>query len=260
MSNIVILYSGGLDSLMMERLARREFPNSKVTGIFFDHGQDSLKKEIESLPAWVKVKKIDWLGEEIKPKEKKSDPFAGAIYIPGRNLVFCVLSACYYQPDEIWLGVLADEDNRDATDKNVTFVQKTEDVLRYVLSPFTDNVRIRFPLAENGWTKTDALKSLFDSGHLTRDDVLQTSSCWFHFGEKPCGGCKQCLKRALVLRNFDIEEEHEGLHPLDPNNRYCSNLISGYLQKENPNADERAMQRLIAAFYGNTKFWFVGDL
>jgi PP-loop superfamily ATP-utilizing enzyme len=31
MKNIVILYSGGLDSLLMEKLARRDYPGSNVT-------------------------------------------------------------------------------------------------------------------------------------------------------------------------------------------------------------------------------------
>lgn len=253
--NIVILYSGGLDSLMMEKLAKRDFPDANVIGLFFNHGQDSVDREIKHLPDWVKVKNLDWLGDEIKPRSKKSDPFAGAIYIPGRNLVFSVLAACYYQPDEIWLGTLADENNKDATDKNHVFIRKTEDVLDYVLSPFLDHVKIVFPLADRGWTKTDAVRSLLESGHLSVEEILRTSSCWFHTTSKPCGYCKQCLKRALVLRNFGITEEHESYHPLDIKNVECLKMMVDYENKENPNADEVAMQRLIAAFKTGAKYW-----
>lgn len=253
--NIVILYSGGLDSLLMEKLAKRDFPDAKVIGLFFNHGQDSLDREVKFLPDWVKVKNIDWLGDEIKPRSKKSDPFAGAIYIPGRNLVFAVLAACYYQPDEIWVGTLADENNKDATDKNDIFIQKTEEVLDYVLSPFVDHVKIVFPLSDRGWTKTDAVKSLLESGHLTVEEILRTSSCWFHTANKPCGICKQCLKRALVLRNFGIIESHETYHPLDSLNSVTKSMMDNYLRVENPNADESAMVRLIRAFQNGTKFW-----
>lgn len=257
MTHIVILYSGGLDSLMMEKLAVRDYPDAKITGLFFSHGQDSVDREIKYLPKWVKIKKIDWLGDEIKPVSKKSDPFAGAIYIPGRNLVFSTLAACYYQPDEIWMGTLADENNKDATDKNDTFIQKTEDVLDYVLSPFLNHVKVSFPLAERGWTKTDAVKSLLESGHISKEEILKTSSCWFHVGDKPCGKCKQCLKRALVLRNFDIVEEHEYYHPLDIKNVGCLQMMSDYMLEDSPNEDEIAMQKLIVAFYNKKKYWEV---
>ena len=257
MKNIVILYSGGLDSLMMEKFAKLYYPDAKITGLFFDHGQDSVARELRYLPDWVKVKTIDWLGDEIKPRSKKSDPFAGAIYIPGRNLVFCVLAASYYQPDEIWLGTLADENNENATDKNDIFIEKTEDVINYVLSPFVENIQIRFPLAERGWSKIDALKFLLNSGSLTRKDILKTTSCWFHIVDKPCGQCKQCLKRALVLWNFDIVEEHENLLPLDPNNQICMNLMTQYEEEKNPNADEQVMQKLIKAFKLGVRYWKV---
>lgn len=257
MKNIVILYSGGLDSLLMEKLALREEPEAHVTGLFFDHGQDSLKQEVKNLPLWVKKKHLDWLGDEIKPVCKTTDPFAGAIYIPGRNLVFCVLAACYYQPNEIWMGTLADENNEGATDKNETFIEKTEDTLNYVLSPFLERVKIKFPLADRGWTKTDAVKSLLDTKHLTKAEILKTTSCWFHNGEKPCGKCKQCLKRALVLRNFNIYEEHAGTHPLSNENHFCSSLIEQYQKEEHPNADEFAMQKLIKAFKERKYYWEV---
>ena len=256
MKHIIILYSGGLDSLIMKKLSERDYPDARVTGLFFNHGQDSLDAELQSLPYWVIVKRMDWLGNDIKPVAKKSDPFAGAIYIPGRNLVFCVLAACYYQPDEIWLGVLADENNDQATDKNDKFVSLTEDALNYVLSPFKDSVKIVFPLSDRGWTKTDAIKSLMDSGHLSEEEIKATTSCWFNNG-KPCGECKQCLKRALVLRNFGIVENHAGTHPLFPDNTFGQNLMNQYMECSNPNEDEKAMQRLIVAFRQDKKYWEV---
>ena len=254
MKHICILYSGGLDSLIMEKIARRDYPEAKITGLFFDHGQHSLEAELASLPDWVLVKRMDWLGNDIQPVAKKSDPFAGNIYIPGRNLVFCVLAACYYQPDEIWLGVLADENNDQATDKNDKFIILTENVLNYVLSPFIDNINIVFPLSERGWSKIDALKSLIESGDLNESEIKKTTSCW-HNTSKPCGRCKQCLKRALVMRNFGIFEDHIEIHPLHSDNIFCKNLMDQYMVCTNPNADELTMQKLIIAFRQTRKYW-----
>src|SRR5690625_80518 len=138
---IVILYSGGLDSYIMKRYAELKYPNAELKFIYYKHGAESEEKEISLLPEYVEIRSIDWLGDKIRPKAKKEDPFAGAIYIPGRNLVFSVLAACQELPDEIWLGVLADENNEGATDKNSKFAGATSNLLSYVLSPFLDDIK-----------------------------------------------------------------------------------------------------------------------
>ncbi|QFR56590.1 hypothetical protein CPT_Mendera_041 [Stenotrophomonas phage Mendera] len=248
MSNkkILILYSGGLDSMMMEKLAQWTNPTAEITCVFYEHGQDSLEAEIAALPWYVKRRKIDWLDGDVKAVPKKSDPFAGAIYIPGRNLVFAVTAASQFLPDEIWMGTLFDECNEQATDKNNIFLEKTNAVLKYVLSPFGNPV-VKFPFVERGWTKTDALGWLLARGVVSKEDIAKTTSCWHNDG-LPCGECKQCLKRALIMDQFDIYEHHAGLHPLDPTNKFCADLIEQYEACLEPNIDEREVQRLIRSW------------
>jgi len=240
---IVILYSGGLDSLMMYKYAKLQYPGASVRCVFFDHGQDSLHAELEALPDFVEVKRLDWLGSEIKPIPKKSDPFAGPIYIPGRNLVFAATVASQYLPDEVWLGALADENNDQATDKNTTFLDKLNDTLKYVLSPFVGSVKVRFPFVDAGFTKSIALSYLFLAGVITEEEVKSTTSCWYNLSI-PCGVCKQCFKRALILDQYSITEEHLN-DPLSEENKNTMALMRAYMDCKNPNADEAEVQRLI---------------
>lgn len=251
---IVILYSGGLDSMMMKAYAKWKYPDAEVKYVFFQHGQESEKSEIGMLPEDVVIRRVEWLDDEVTAVPKKSDPFAGAIYIPGRNLVFGALAACQYLPDEVWMGALADEANEQATDKNLTFLELLNDTLHYVLSPFKDQVNVRFPFVDEGWTKSDALRTLIDAGVVSKEDIASTTSCWHNIDALPCGECKQCYKRALILHQVGIEEEHaSAYHPLDKNSEFGQNLQRQYLDCENPNEDEREVQRLIRAFLGTAE-------
>lgn len=243
---IVILYSAGLDSLLMHHFAKMWYPDTEIKCLYYKHGADSEDKEIALLPDFVEVRVIDWLGENCKPVSKKSDPFAGNIYIPGRNMVFATLAASQELPDQIWMGVLRDENNEAATDKNSEFLSRVNGLIGYVLSPFHYGPRVVFPLDEHGWTKSLALRAALDSG-LSVEDVKKTVSCWHFNTEKnlPCGECKQCLKRALVFKSVGLEEEHVAESPLV--SQWGKYLQTQYLSKAplERNADEEEMTRLI---------------
>jgi 7-cyano-7-deazaguanine synthase in queuosine biosynthesis len=242
---IVILYSSGLDSRIMLHYAQQKYPDADIKCIYYQHGAESEQHELSLLPDFVEVRKIDWLGEKIKPVAKKEDPFAGAIYIPGRNLVFSVLAASQELADEIWMGTLYDEVNPKGTDKNDTFRNLTSGVLSYVLSPFIDNVTIRFPFAEEKWTKVDAVSWALDNG-LSKEEIVDTTSCWHRVkGERPCGRCKQCFKRQLVLMLNDIEEDCK-FNPLDE--KWGLHLAQSYIDvvlKGSTNLDENNVYNML---------------
>lgn len=234
---IVILYSGGLDSLIMYHLAGIKYPGAEIKCLYYRHGADSEIKEIQSLPSYVEVRNIDWLTDTKRPVAKQSDPVAGNIYIPGRNLVFLTLASCQELPDEVWLGPLIDETNDKATDKNFEFLKRASDVVNYALSPFLRPYRplsLRFPLAENHWTKENALRWALENG-LQKEKILGTVSCWHHDGHLPCGECKQCFKRYMVFKLNGLEEKHY-VHPLKSNN--AEKFIYYYTNVQNPTYDE----------------------
>lgn len=205
---IVILYSGGLDSLIMKRYAEVNHPNAEIICVYFAHGAPSEEQEIASLPDYVEVRQIDWLDENIKTVAKVNEPAKGAIYIPGRNHVFATAAGCIYMPDEIWLGALADENHVGATDKNMEFCRRCGETLSYVLSPFVgQNILVRIPFAEMDWTKINTVSWALFNG-LSEEDLKATVTCYNHDGHKPCGECIACFKRNLIFRMAGFSEEY----------------------------------------------------
>lgn len=245
---IVILYSGGLDSMIMLHMAKRLHPEAEIKCIYYAHGAESEAQEISMLPEHVEVRKVDWLGETIKPVSKKDDPFAGPIYIPGRNLVFSVLAACQELPSQIWMGTLYDECNEKATDKNETFRHMTSAACSYALSPFISGVVVKYPFVDRGWTKVDAVRYALSSG-LTAKEILSTVSCWHHDGTAPCGKCKQCFKRALVFKLNGLSEPHKQ-DPID--SEYGLDLARSYkkaVADGSQNLDENNVVNMINSCY-----------
>lgn len=251
---IVINYSGGLDSLIMYHYAKIVYPDSDVVCIYFKHGAASEEKELSTLPDFVQVRTIDWLNDKCKPIAKKEDPFAGAIYIPGRNLIFASLAACQELANEVWMGTVWDEDNPKGTDKNETFRSETSNLLSYVLSPFIDGVKVRFPFVELGWTKVDSVRWAL-ANRLSKEDILNSVSCWDHTDGKPCGKCKQCVKRALVFTINGFSEECK-VDPLE--GEFGLSLLQQYLtayaehpEETKANRDENNVINMIISAYPN---------
>lgn len=257
---IVILYSSGLDSFLMYKLAKKEHPNAEVKCIFFAHGQDAQDVEMSKLPDFVTVRKIDWLGDDIKPLAKKSDPFAGAIYIPGRNLVFSVVAACQELPDQIWMGTMWDEDNQQATDKNEEFRKATSRLLSYVLSPFIGDVKLQFPFVQKQWTKEDAVNWALQNG-VSKEELIETVSCWHQHGELPCGECKQCTKRMLVFGLNGFEEPYV-VHPTKSKSQQ-ENMLSYFKAFNNGhdlNRDERNMVDMMLRYFTDDRLDILEDI
>ena len=241
---IVILYSSGLDSRIMLHLAQVTHPDAEIKCLYYAHGAESEAEEIARLPAFVEVRRIDWLNDKIKPLAKKEDEFGGAFYIPGRNLIFTSLAACQELPDEIYMGVNADENYPKSTDKGVRFRDETSALLSYVLSPFSSGVQIVLPFVDRNWCKKDTVKWALENG-LTPKDITDTISCYHHHGV-PCGECRQCVKRKIVFMVNNLDEEYV----VDPlTSAFGINSVETYLQMvyrdKEYNMDEETMAGMI---------------
>jgi 7-cyano-7-deazaguanine synthase in queuosine biosynthesis len=210
--NILILYSGGLDSLIMKRYAEVMYPDATVTCVFYDIGQAYAAKERAALPDYVIQRELPWLGHDFEGQSKEgSDSVSGNIFIPGRNMLLATAAACMYLPDEIWMGALLGETHGESTDKNYTFLEKINDTLRYVLSPFKRS--IRFPLADEGLNKLTATKWALDNG-VTEAQIKHSSSCLS--GEAGnCGKCVVCLRRWGIFRQLGIAQEQYNVDPVE---------------------------------------------
>lgn len=208
---ILILYSGGLDSLIMKRWAEVHYPDAEVVCSWYDIGQEYNDKERAVLPPFVEQLKLDWLSTDTVAQGKDGSA-SGNIYIPGRNLVLATAGACKHLPDEVWMGALQGEVHDKATDKNWEFIARASDTLSYVLSPFKPTgVKVKFPLASAGLNKLTATKWALENG-VSRETIVHSSSCLS--GERGnCGTCIVCFRRWGIFRQLGLHESYNK-HPL----------------------------------------------
>jgi len=207
---ILILYSGGLDSFVMKKLAETKYPDAEIEYVWYDIGQGYNYKEQRALPGFVDKKKVDWL----TPNQKlvaKSDSKSGSIIIPGRNAVLAILGASQYLPDEIWMGALLGETHKGSTDKNYVFLKHMNEMLAYVYSPFKKNITLKFPLADEGFGKFESVQWAYKHG-ATIEELIGTSSC-LSSEEGNCGHCVVCCRRWGIFSQLGFTEEYN-IHPM----------------------------------------------
>ena len=207
--SITILYSGGLDSFIMKKLAESKGYDVKL--MHFDIGQGYSKKEMDAIKNSgydVEIRKVDWLRphQELSGKQENN---SGNIFIPGRNMILASLAASINLTDEIHMGGLKGEDHAKATDKNKTFIDKTNDLWSYVYSPFDTVPKLVFPLVDNMWGKRDAVFWLYNGGYATKEEILSTSSCLSESESKNCGHCVVCCRRKYIFKQLGFEEKYE---------------------------------------------------
>jgi 7-cyano-7-deazaguanine synthase in queuosine biosynthesis len=208
---IVILYSGGMDSMIMATYAQHMYPDAEIIKLYFDIGHSYNHKELATLPADTIIKTLDWSPEPVA----KSGGRAGNIMIPGRNLVFAINAACIFNPDEIWLGVMPGEDSITATDKNNTFRDLTNKLLDYVFSVYPDSKKTKlvFPFLEANMGKRDVVEWALSEGQIPAQTIIDSSSCVDGQLLK-CGTCAVCARRWGVLSQLGLVEEYT-THPLE---------------------------------------------
>lgn len=241
------MYSGGLDSLIMRKLAQLEYPDYEVIYVYYDIGHDYSWKEKAVLPSDVIVHDMSWFNAKGVGKEGNN---TGNCFIPGRNMVFATLAASQYLPTEIWLGALQGEIHLRATDKNYEFAWQASLTLSYVLSPFIKKVSIIYPLAERGWGKLQATEWALEHG--MRDEVLRSSSCME--GESGnCGRCATCARRWGIFTQleakYNIREEYN-VHPVESgvHNKMFVEMIDEYLNpSKTPHYDSFRVGEIVPA-------------
>lgn len=254
--NITILYSGGLDSLIMYQYAKVTYPDANIRCLWFDLGQPYNAKEARALPPFVETRVIEWLrrlDEEGSWSEDKDSAQqivgkgneTGQIYIPGRNAVLITQAACMTLADEVWLGALLGETHDKATDKNFEFRSRIQDTLSYVLGPFRPGkppVQVRFPLAEAGFNKLTSVQWALANG-LTKEQLMKTSSCLSEEAGN-CGHCIVCFRRWGIFKQCGFEELYN-VNPLEqPENKA---VIAEMLKGKDSYYDEHRRSEILPA-------------
>lgn len=242
---ICILYSGGLDSFIMKRLADKVFTDDEVICVWYNIGQAYNAKEEAALPPFVIKRKVDWL-QQGHILENKDGSSSGNIIIPGRNAVMVQLAASQFLPDEIWLGALHGEMHSQSTDKNEEFRMKMNSLLSYVYP--SNDIRLVFPLAEEGFGKFESVDYAIKELGVTEAELLATSSC-LSAEEGNCGHCVVCARRWGIFKQLGITERYN-IHPFDSKNHNNIAMLKEMIEgvRGNPcHYDKYRIQEIIPA-------------
>ena len=187
---IALLFSGGIDSMLLAERAHRE-GTLKVL-LFINYGQPAYFEEMKSVAEWsqargytVDVVDADISGVEdcmaIGPTED------GLRILPGRNMVMCAHAANVAVAKgctKVWYG--ANADDKDYPDCNENFIS----AMNLSLSASMIAVEIEAPLVRMN------KKQIIEEAVSLNMELDKAWSCYesVDFNE-PCGLCHSCKER-----------------------------------------------------------------
>ena len=183
MTQKVLLYSGGTDSWLIDRLWK---PDKKIYVNI--HYSDV---EISKLPKDVEVIDFEFLGNT---ENKVTN------YVPLRNLYFLMIATNY--GDEICYGATLSD--RGSKDKREEFIDKTQDLLDYCLlgNSFAEDKKVHIVKDFVGMNKFEIIQQYLNQGGTIEEFVEDSFSCYHSIQGKECMHCKQCYKKFLEAFYF----------------------------------------------------------
>jgi len=197
----VLLFSGGMDSLIMNYLLSPDIL------LVLPHGQKYERRELEAIERLVKKGFIDEKKLIYDNRFNFSSFERDDAIIPNRNLYFIGAATDY--GENIYLGsVYGDR----SLDKSKEFFTKCEDMFNYLFqSQHWCNERkftISAPFKE--YTKTELVKEFLSKGG--NDEMLKVSYSCYNQLALPCGKCKPCFRKWVSLENNLIKTDDYFLH------------------------------------------------
>jgi len=201
MEKVSIMFSGGLDSLIMYNYAIA--CDLDPVCIYVDLGHPYAHKEKAAMARrsrWmpkVEIIELSTLWHLIEKRMSNQ-------IIPSRNVLLAVIGGMF--SPEVWLGALDGEQLGKEHDKSPRFFEDTTKLLTFTNEFFQKETRVFAPFAY--MSKSETLRWALDNG-IPLEELLATSSCYD--GEKgKCGKCLTCHKRALAFAaNGIIEPGHD---------------------------------------------------
>lgn len=227
----VLLFSGGMDSLVMNHLLKPDIL------LVIPHGNKYEKQEMDCIDKLSKKWKLENIKED-KSLYLESFERDDAI-IPNRNLYFITLATHY--GETIWLGsVYGDR----SLDKSVAFFKKCEDMFNYLFQEqhWCEGRTFSISAPYKDKTKTELVR-LFLKEDGDPQMLLDSYSC-YEGGEKPCGICKPCFRKWVSLKNNGIEMNDYFIQ--DPKSApWLSQLIPSILKNEYRGREDNDIKRAL---------------
>jgi len=213
-SNLVVLLSGGIDSMVGALYALKQYEYSSITLLFVDYGSPYNACEricAASVAAYVKRLypsrnvNLQTRSLDVVLDEKK---FGKGYLIPARNALLSSLAILY--GDKVWLSTNwrlerpTDDINAGACDKAPYFFATMSEMLsRQYKTP----ISVTSPIFH--MTKAQTIQWLIDAFPTAYVDLLHiTTSCYspslVDGKVRSCGACYGCWKAAAAFRDCNI--------------------------------------------------------
>jgi len=192
----VLLFSGGMDSLIMNYLLKPDVL------LVIPHGNKYEKQEMECIKRLINKKIID-KKKVVFDKSLQLGQFErDDAIIPNRNLYFITLATHY--GETIYLGsVYGDR----SLDKSKVFFKKCENMFNflYMEQHWCKGRTFSISAPFKNLTKTELIDEYIYNGG-SRDALLESYSCYAG-NNKPCGVCKPCFRKWVSLKNNNINTD-----------------------------------------------------
>lgn len=202
MSDVSIMYSGGLDSFIAYHFAKSQELDPDL--IYVDLGHPYAHKEkraIERNGLPYKTVNMSDLYPVIEPRMTNQ-------IIPSRNLLLAVIGGMLN--GRVWVCALDGEQNGKERDKSPKFYDDTTALLTFINDFFQPTTVVETPFSK--MTKADTIRWALDYG-VSLDDLTSTISC-YHPTHNKCGECLTCYKRYTAFLLAGVEEAGYVVNPL----------------------------------------------
>lgn len=193
MKKRVVLVSGGIDSTIAYDYFKHNGDGFINIPCFCDYGQPYLEKELRAVKKLFEGESLEIIKVENQVTSDSQNPF-----IPARNLVFASIATMRFNPDEIIMGGLKDD---NVPDKNKEAFKK----MSLLLSEFSKKeIEVLSPFWE--YTKGQIVEMFLKRGGNPKR-LLNAVSCYAENGEngEHCNDCPACFRRYVALKSNDID-------------------------------------------------------
>lgn len=192
---IVVLNSGGFDSVVLMNVIRNTYPDTEIHSLHFRYGArneeqqlrcvEKVCKKVGAVSTVIDLPKFTWTSNNFY----KEDNVYETQYLEYRNLVFLSYAISYAESvgaKEIQIGVYDSANAENYPDNTRAFYRGLNSAIRKsgikIVTPFRSPYKVKY--------KTD-LVGLIDLFGITLDDFFSCDTP--KENGNPCGECFDCL-------------------------------------------------------------------
>lgn len=200
----VLLFSGGMDSVMMMHLLKPDVV------LVIPHGQKYENNELVRLQqmvnkGYINAELVVDPSLALLGKHERDDAI-----IPGRNSLFVTVAAMY--GELIYFGSVYGDRSKD---KDLRFFEMSTDLLNHMYSEqhWCEEHQFQVVAPYKGVTKAELVATFLAEGG--DPELILTSYSCYEGGDQHCGTCKPCFRKwvAMACNGMDIPEDYFTVPP-----------------------------------------------